>query len=49
MAGKIEINRITNANIYVNGNGAADTGRAVAGEQDRVNSRLARNLAGASS
>ena len=36
-------------NIYVNGSGAADTGRAVAGEQDRVNSRLARNLSGASS
>lgn len=36
-------------NIYVTGNGASETGRAVAGEQDRVNSRLARNLAGASS
>ena len=36
-------------NIYVNGGSASETGRAVAGEQDRVNQRLARNLAGASS
>lgn len=35
-------------NIYVNGGSASETGRAVAGEQDRVNQRLARNLAGAS-